>query len=121
MGTKTIWYLSCPVCRRRQPAASLIGRAEIDTSAIDFPAHFGVSLGHYGFKVSGYVSWTSLKDLPREVLNALSVFIARVAATYALIKQLGLLPAPEFDEIYSDHPDDLHGAYSQEAQGYNGY
>jgi len=121
MATKIIWYLSCPVCHRRQPAASLIGKAGIDTSAIDFPAHFGVSLGHYGFKVSDYVSWEKLGTLPLEVMGALSVFFARIVATYAILKGLGLALPPDIATAYADQPDELQGAYSRGVRGYDGY
>lgn len=116
----TIFYVSCPVCRRRYPSKILTTKASGDFEVIDYPVQSAISLGCRGFSVLDYYTWTRLGEVPSDVGDALLSFLIRVQRTYALLEKLGLLQGRGYSESYSK-PDDVVRAYQPSEVSYLGY
>jgi len=105
-----IWYLCCPICRRRYPSSLALRKWRADYSLIDYPIQKGVSLGCRGFSVTDYVNWYSVKGIPSEVHETLLIFLRRVENTYRFIEELRLLTVDDYVQAY-EAEDDFAVAY----------
>jgi len=117
---KSIYFVTCPVCRRRYPSRTLLEKTRDDFSVIDYPVQTAVSLGCRGFRVTDYLNWARLRTTPSEVSEAFFVFLHRVKNTDALLRELQLLYSREYATAYAPG-DDLSKAYGLREVRYIGY
>jgi len=98
MGNSSrIWFVNCPICRRRFFTTYLLRRFQSDFEPIDYPISHGHSLGRYGTTIDQRIAWSRITEVPSEILQALNIFIKRLVNTYAIVNVL-------FSErSYADH------------------
>jgi len=83
-----IWFISCPICRRRFFTTYLLRRFHSDFKAIDYPVSYGHSLGRYGTTIDQRIAWSKITEVPSEIFRALNIFIRRLLNTYAILNEL---------------------------------
>jgi len=83
-----IWFVNCPICRRRFFTTYLLRRFRSDFQPIDYPVSYGHSLGRYGTTIDQRIAWSRITEVPSEILQALDIFIKRLVNTYAIINML---------------------------------
>ena len=85
---RTIWFVSCPICRRRFFTTYLLRRFPLDFKPIDYPVSYGHSLGRYGTTIDQRIGWSRITEIPSEIFQALNIFIKRLLKTYAIVDEL---------------------------------
>lgn len=96
-SSRMIWFVNCPICRRRFFTTYLLRRFQSDFEPIDYPVSYGHSLGRYGTTIDRRIAWLRIAEVPSEIFQALNIFIKRLFNTYAILDEL-------FSESsYADH------------------
>jgi len=101
-SSSTIWFVNCPICRRRFFTTYLLRRFRSDFKPIDYPVSFGHSLGRYGTTVDERITWSKVAEVPSDIFQALSIFIKRFANTYATINEL--ISERPYEDVYRTQP-----------------
>jgi hypothetical protein len=111
--------VTCPCCRRRTPAVSLLRHSRGDFGVLDYPAEVSESRGAYGFVTLDYFNWHKLEVLPSETWEAVFIYLNRLSNTYHYLDSIRLL-VPDFVRAYTAG-DDFVLAYRREGVSWNGY
>jgi len=87
-NSSRIWFVNCPICRRRFFTTYLLRRFQSDFKPIDYPLSYGHSLGRYGTTIDQRIAWSKIAEVPSEISEALNIFIMRALNTNAILSQL---------------------------------
>jgi len=98
----TIWFVSCPICRRRFFTTYLLRRFQSDFKPIDYPVSYGHSLGRYGTTIDQRIGWSRITEVPSEIHQALNIFIKRLVNTYAIVNML--FSERPYEDAYRTEP-----------------
>jgi len=106
-----IWFVNCPICRRRFFTTYLLRRFRSDFKPIDYPVSYGHSLGRYGTTIDQRIAWSRITEVPSEIHEALRIFIKRLLNTYAMLNELlserpyvdayRTQPFSEYEQVYT--------------------
>jgi len=105
-----IWFVNCPICRRRFFTTYLLRRFLLDFKPIDYPVSYGHSLGRYGTTIDERITWSKVTEVPSDIFQALSIFIKRLVNTYTIVNVL-FLERPYVDS-YRTEPFEYSQVYA---------
>jgi len=83
-----IWFVNCPVCRRRFFTTYLLRRFLLDFKPIRYPVSCGHSLGRYGTTVDERITWSKVAEVPSDIFQAFNIFVKRLVNTYTIVNVL---------------------------------